>query len=258
MPRAAEIIELTKDDVEFRKNVYVDKEGARLPYRLFVPHSYSNKQSYPLVLWLHGGTGRGGDNLKQLTKQNELGTHFWISNDVQDKFPTFVLVPQCPSDQFWADPEINQPSKALLLSLEVLAKVQKEYSIDPERIYIVGQSMGGGGVWALLQNYPEKWAGAVVMSAYDNFTNVDAIARTPLWVFQGDQDTSVPVAMVRDMMKTLKKAHANLRYTEYRKTDHEVWTKAYAEPDLLSWLSSQRRNSIPHGQVGSGATSPSH
>jgi predicted peptidase len=254
----ARAVEVTKDDVDFRKIVYVSKDGARLPYRLYVPHSYSNQQKYPLVLWLHGGTGRGSDNLKQLDRQNQLGTHFWIAPDVQEKFPAFVLVPQCPSGEVWADPEFNQPSKALLLTIEILAKVQKDYSIDADRIYLAGQSMGGSGVWSLLQNYPEKWAGALVLSAYDTFTAPEAIAKIPLWVFQGDEDMSVPVDMVRDMMKQLKKLHANLRYTEYHKMDHEVWTKAFAEPDLLPWLSSQKRNQAAQGQLGSGAAPPSH
>jgi predicted peptidase len=254
----ARAVEVTKDDVDFRKIVYVSKDGARLPYRLYVPHSYSNQQKYPLVLWLHGGTGRGSDNLKQLDRQNQLGTHFWIAPDVQEKFPAFVLVPQCPSGEVWADPEFNQPSKALLLTIEILAKVQKDYSIDADRIYLAGQSMGGSGVWSLLQNYPEKWAGALVLSAYDTFTAPEAIAQIPLWVFQGDEDMSVPVDMVRDMMKQLKKVHANLRYTEYHKMDHEVWTKAFAEPELLPWLSSQKRNQAAQGQLGSGAAPPSH
>lgn len=255
---AVQAVEVTKDDVDFRKIVYVDKDGARLPYRLYVPHSYSPQQKYPLVLWLHGGAGRGSDNVKQLTRQNELGTHYWISPDVQAKFPAFVLIPQCPSDQQWSDPEFNQPSKALLLALGALGKVQKDYTIDPERIYVLGQSMGGSGVWSLLQNYPEKWAGAIVMSAYDTFTNPNAIAQIPLWVFQGDEDASVPVDMVRSMMKQLKKVHANLRYTEYHNMDHAVWTKAFAEPDLLSWLSSQKRNQAAQSQVGSGAAAPTH
>jgi predicted peptidase len=254
----AHTVEVTKDDVDFRKIVYLSKEGARLPYRLYVPHSYSNQQKYPLVLWLHGGTGRGSDNLKQLDKQNQLGTHFWIAPDVQERFPAFVLVPQCPSGEVWAEPEFNQPGKALLLTVEVLAKVQKDYSIDPDRIYVAGQSMGGSGVWSLLQNYPEKWAGALVLSAYDTFTDPEAIAQIPLWVFQGDEDMSVPVDMVRTMMKQLKKLHANSRYTEYHKMDHEVWTKAFAEPDLLPWLSSQKRRQAAQSQLGSGAATPSH
>jgi predicted peptidase len=246
--------ELTKDDVDFRKEVYVGNADARLPYRLFVPLGYDANRKYPLLLWLHGVDGRGSDNVRQLTHGNQLGTHFWITSAVQANFPVFVLAPQCPMGESWAEPEFNQPGKPLLLTVEILAKVQKEFSIDPDRVYIAGQSMGGLGVWSLLQMYTGKWAAAIVMSAYDTFSDVPAIAPVPLWVFQGDADRSVPVDMVRGMIRQLKKAHANLRYTEYHKSDHEVWSKAFAEPDLVPWLSAQKRSSAAEGQLGSGAT----
>ncbi len=245
--------ELTRDDIDFRKDVYVGKTKDRLPYRLFVPLGYDPDRKYPLFLWLHGVDGRGSDNVKQLTRENQIGTHFWITSEAQAQFPVFVLVPQCPSGEPWAEPEFSQPSKWLLLAVEVLAKVEKQFSIDPDRVYIGGQSMGGLGVWSLLQNYRGTWAGAIILSAYDTFSDVAAIAEVPLWVFQGDADQSVPVEMVRSMMRQLKKAHANLRYTEYHKCGHEVWYRAFAEPELLPWLSSQKRNLLPGGQVGSGA-----
>jgi predicted peptidase len=249
-------VEMTKDEVDFRKKVYVSKKGERLPYRLFVPTGYSSDQKYPLVLWLHGGEGRGSDNVQQIVHENQKGTHVWIAPEIQGKFPAFVLAPQCPMPENWAEPELNQPSKALLLSLEILASVQKEFSIDPDRVYLVGQAMGGLGVWSLLQTYPEKWAGAIIVAAYDNFTNTGAISRVPLWVFQGDEDQSVPITMVRDMMKQLKKAHANLRYTEYRKAEHKIWDRAFAEPELIPWLASQKRAAPATSQVGTSAMSP--
>ena len=243
---------LTKDDIDFRKDVYTSKNKQELPYRLFVPLGYDASRKYPLVLWLHGSDGRGNDNVKQLTRENQLGSHFWISGDIQRKFPMFVMAPQCPSGQNWAEPEFNQPSKWLTMAMEALAKVQKQFSIDPDRVYLAGQSMGGVAVWSLLQNYRGKWAGALVISAYDTFSNVPAIAEVPLWVFQGDEDPAVPTAMVRSMMAQLKKAHANVRYTEYHKLERDVWTKAFAEPDLFPWLSGQKRSSAAEGQVGSG------
>jgi predicted peptidase len=245
--------ELTQDDIDFRKGLYIGKSNARLPYRLFVPLGYDANRKYPLVLWLHGIDGRGSDNIKQLTKENQLGTHFWISSEVQTKFPVFVFAPQCPSGENWSEPEFNQPSKWLALTREALAKVEKDFSIDPDRVYLAGQSMGGLGVWSLLQNYRGQWAGAIVMSAYDTFSDIPAIAEVALWVFQGDEDQSVPVTMVRSMMAQLKKAHANLRYTEYHRIDHEVWKRAFAEPDLLPWISAQKRSAPAGSQVGSGA-----
>jgi predicted peptidase len=253
--------ELSKDDIEFRKKTYVSKKGERLQYRLFVPVTYSKERRYPLVLWLHGGEGRGSDNVHQITKSNEKGSHFWTSEENQQTFPAFVLAPQCPIDDNWADPELNEPSKALLLTIDALDSVEKEFSIDLDRVYIVGQSMGGLGVWALLQKYPEKWAAAIVISAYDNFTNPAIITHIPVWVFQGDADQTVPVDLVRQMMAQLKKLHANLRYTEYHKADHDVWNRAFVEPGLLPWLSAQTRGQpapAPPNQLGSSTSPANH
>jgi len=70
-----------------------------------------------------------------------------------------------------------------------------------------------GGLGSLLQTHSEKWAAAVVLAAYDNFTAPMSISRIPLWVFQGGADRSVSVDLVRTMMKQLRKLNANLRYT---------------------------------------------
>lgn len=233
--------QLTSDDIEFRKKTYADKAGARLPYRLYVPLGYDANRKYPLLVWLHGGDGRGSDNVKQLNGGNQIATHFLASDAVQLKLPMFILLPQCPSGDNWSDPDLNQPSEWLELTMGAIAEVQKEFSIDPDRLYLAGHSMGGLGVWSTLQAYPGKWAAALILSAYDSFTDVKALAQTPLWVFQGADDQTVPVTLVREMMKQLRKAHANLRYTEYPKTDHKVWKRAFAESDLVSWLSSQKR-----------------
>jgi predicted peptidase len=247
--------QLTHDDIEFRKKEYLNKKGERLPYRLFVPLGYDSNRKYPLLIWLHGGDGRGSDNVRQLNGGNQVGTHFFAGKEVQLQFPMFVLLPQCPSGDNWSDPDINQPTKWLELTMAALADVRKEFSIDPDRLYLAGQSMGGLGVWSTLQAYPGMWAAAVVLCAYDNFTDVSVLARMPIWVFQGKDDDTVPVLLVQGMMKQLKKAHANVRYTEYPKVGHDVWNKAFAEPELLPWLSSQKLGQR-EGQVGSGAAGP--
>src|SRR5713226_10733146 len=233
--------QLTKDDIEFRKKVYTNKTGDRLPYRLYVPLGYDANRKYPLLLWLHGGDGRGSDNVKQLNGGNQIATHFWAGKDVQLNFPMFELIPQCPSGDNWSDPDLNQPTKWFELTMSALADVEKEFSIDPDRIYLAGQSMGGLGVWALLQAQPDRWAAALVLCAFDNFTNVRSIARVPLWVFQGDADMVVPVDLVRRMVKDLKKSGAEPRYSEYHNAGHDVWLKVFAEPGLVPWLAAQKR-----------------
>jgi erythromycin esterase-like protein len=66
------------------------------------------------------------------------------------------------------------------------------------------------------------------------------------------------VDLVREMMKQRKKLNANLRYTEYHNVDHDVWNRAFAEPELVPWLSSRRRGKSAEGQVGTGAAPANH
>ena len=43
-------------------------------------------------------------------------------------------------------------------ALDILAEVEKDYRIDPCRVYLTGISMGGYGTWSLAARYPDRWA----------------------------------------------------------------------------------------------------
>jgi predicted peptidase len=237
---------VVKEEPPFRKKMYADKKGAKMPYRLFVPPGYDSSKKYPLIVWFHGGSGRGSNNEAQISNENEKGSHVWTTPNNQAIFPVLVLAPQCPHNENWANPELNEVAGPLQLAMEILALVQKDYSIDPDRIYLAGQSMGGLGVWSLLQTYPELWAGAIVVSSYDNFTNLPAITRVPLWMFQSEMDMTVPVDLVRQMVRQIKKAGGSPRYTEYHRIKNEAWDEAFGEAQLVPWLAAQKRGtSVP-------------
>src|SRR5258707_14255382 len=54
---------LKKDDVTFRKRADADKQGNKMPNRLFVPANYEASRKYPLIFWLHGAAGGGPEKL---------------------------------------------------------------------------------------------------------------------------------------------------------------------------------------------------
>jgi predicted peptidase len=224
----------------FFKKTYTNKSGNRMPYRIYVPDNYDANKKYPLIFFFHGG-GRGSNNEQQILHENFSGTHVWTQPANQAQFPAFVLAPQCPVDENWGNPDMNDVNPQLQMALQILAEVQKDYSIDADRIILVGQSMGGLGVWALTQSFPQNWAAAIIVGSYDNFTDVRALTRIPLWLFQGELDLTVPVVLIREMVKQLNKAHAQLHYTEYRKTNDEIWDRAFAEPQLVPWAAAQKR-----------------
>ena len=230
-----------KNDPAFFKKMYTDKKGNKMPYRVYVPENYEADKKYPLIVFFHSGSGRGFNNEQQILHENAMGAHVWTLPANQAQFPAFVLAPQCPVGSNWGDPDMNEINPKMQMALQILDTVQKDYSIDAGRIVLVGQSMGGLGVWALLQNLPDKWSAAVVLESYDNFTNLGAIAKVPLWLFQGDMDLIVPVDLFRTMVKQMRKAHAQLRYTEYHKMNQDIWDTVYAEPDLVPWVAAQKR-----------------
>jgi predicted peptidase len=67
------------------------------------------------------------------------------------------------------------------------------------------------------------------------------VGKTPVWVFHGDADLAVPVTESRNMVEALKAARGDVRYNEYPGVGHNSWDKAYAEPELFSWLMSQHK-----------------
>src|SRR5258706_15881893 len=90
---------LTKDDVTFRKRAYADKQGNKMPYRLFVPANYDPSQKYPLIFWLHGAAGRGSDKLQQNSSGKQNGKHVLAKPRNQAQLLALVLAAHCPAER---------------------------------------------------------------------------------------------------------------------------------------------------------------
>jgi predicted peptidase len=218
---------------------YRSPSGEAMPYRLFVPRDYDAARKYPIVLWLHGAAGRGTDNISQLSGGNSAGSHFWTTPENQAKYHAFVLAPQVDVRKGWARPHADTPPVAVRLALRILDQIEKQYSIDRAREYVVGQSMGGEGVWAALSTAPLRFAAAMALCAYGDASMIPRVAKVPVWIFQGDEDPLVPVTRAREWVAELRKAGGSPKYSEYPSIGHSVWDVAFSEPGLAAWLFSQ-------------------
>jgi predicted peptidase len=220
-------------------------DGGELLYRLLKPKDYDPQQKYPLVLFLHGAGERGSDNSAQLRHV----TAIFTAKENREKFPCFVLAPQCPDGQKWSDVDwgasrASQPEKAakpMALAVKLIGDLEKQYSIDPKRLYITGLSMGGYGTWDAIVRWPDMFAAAVPICGGGDETTADVIAKLPIWVFHGDKDGAVKVERSRNMVEALKKAGGSPKYTEYPGVGHNSWEPASKEPELLPWLFRQKR-----------------
>lgn len=234
---------LAADTNEFLARIHTNAAGRTLPYRLLLPKHYDPAQTYPVILYLHGAAGRGDDNAKPL----DWGPLLFLDPAVRDNYEFFLVVPQCPRGEGWAETALGSPagvkeSESLRLALDLVAEVlPKEFRIDPKRRYLTGVSMGGHAVWTTLVRRPGFFAAAVpVCSGGDSNIVTKAAAKCPVWAFHSDDDHLVPVQLARDLVKAWRKQGGVAKYTEYTGLKHSSWKKAYAEPELFEWLFRQR------------------
>jgi predicted peptidase len=221
-------------------------DNHKLPYRVLKPAKIEQGKKYPLVLFLHGAGERGNDNTAQLVH----GSTLFTKAENRAKYPAFVIFPQCPKNKKWVEVNWNdkrphtapkEPSESMRLTKALLDQFMKDHPVDPDRVYVMGLSMGGFGTWDFAQRYPDFVAAiAPICGGADN-TTAPKIKHIPIWAFHGAEDTAVWAERSRTMVDELKKAKGNIRYTEYDRVGHDSWNRAFAEKELLPWLFAQKR-----------------
>lgn len=222
-----------------------EANGKKLPYRFMKPEKVEEGKKYPLVIFLHGAGERGNDNQLPLVH----GVKEFAKPSSRKDYPCYLIAPQCPNGQKWAEVDWSarahatpeKPSESAQLLLQVLELLQKNHSIDPNRIYVTGLSMGGYGTWDLLTRHPGKFAAGIPVCGGGDETQAKKIAAIPVWVFHGAKDTAVKPERSRNMVKALEAAGGKPKYTEYPDVGHDSWNKAYADPETIKWLFSQKR-----------------
>ena len=126
--------------------------------------------------------------------------------------------------------------------MALIHSVADEYSVEKDRIYITGQSMGGGGAWGMVSFFPEMFAAAVPVCGVGSVASARRIVDNgvAIWAFHGSADPLVPVGASRDMIDALRAAGGSPKYTEYPGVKHDAWVDAYLEPTLHEWLFDQK------------------
>ena len=221
--------------------VFKNTSGDTLHYRLFIPPNYDPKKKYPMVVYLHGGGGRGIDNLKQIEGGNGFLIDLFTGNETQARYPSFVVAPQSPDEGWIADYRSVTPTRYLRLVNEFVGELQKTYPIDGARLYVAGQSMGGFGTLAIISEYPNMFAAGIPLCGGGDDSKASRLKSTPIWAFHGAKDEAVPVERSRTIVAAIRKAGGQAKYTEYPDTGHIIWPKVVTETELLPWLFAQRR-----------------
>lgn len=227
--------------------LFLQQEKTSLPYIIEEPLVIDENIKYPLVVCLHGAGGRGNDNMGRGSEA------FKVLNEkrIKEKYPSFLLVPQCPKQKKWVNVEwkfenysIDEIpiSDELHYVSELIDSIIRIYPIDKSKVYITGQSMGGFGTWDLILRRPELFAAAIPVCGGGDTSKVDRLRNIGVWIFHGEIDNKVPVEASREMYAAMKMKHIdNVKYTEFEGVKHNSWTPAWSNDLLIDWLFRQKK-----------------
>ncbi len=210
-------------------NKTVNVDGRAAQYVVYVPRDYDPAKAWPLVLFLHGAGERGNDGLAQ--SEVGLGRAIRLA---PDRFPCVVVMPQCPKDIWW--------DEATDIIAATLDATLSQYSIDRDRVYLTGLSMGGFGTWQYGARHADTFAALMPICGGGHPEDAGTLATVPIWAFHGAKDSVVKVDETRRMVDAVKQAGGLVRYTEYPDLDHNSWDAAYGDAEAIRWLLAQRKN----------------
>jgi predicted peptidase len=244
-------VQAVAQDLQEYKRKFMVTEQDTLPYRILFPKDYDPDRTYPLLLFLHGSGERGKDNELQLLHGGDL----FVREDIRENYPAFVVFPQCPEGVKWNNstwvpgngardytfPEEIEPNRTLDLLNLLFLSLRQTYTLDLDRIYIGGLSMGAMGTFEMVQRNPGVFAAAFAICGGAHPLSAPRLVDTSWWLFHGTDDTTVPVFHSRAMFEAMKTESIDVQLTEYPGVNHDSWTNAFAEPGLLPWLFSQHR-----------------
>lgn len=228
----------------FETRIY-DNGTHTLPYRMLKPNVYDPNVAYPLVIAFHGAGGTGTDNTSRaIEAMNQLS-----SKEVRSQYPAFVITPQSLGNWAatpWGNGRYDLDTTPITLSMtlvyEIIDALELEFNIDPKRIYVTGQSMGGFGAWDCVMRDPSRFAALVPMAGGGDPTKAATLLNVPIWNFHGAIDNVVATQGSRDMDAAMIAAgHRNWTYTEYPGVGHAVTGPAWDEVTLIPWIFSQTK-----------------
>jgi polyhydroxybutyrate depolymerase len=153
-------------------------------YLLYVPPTYDPATPTPLVISLHG--------FAQWPAHQSNLTHW---NTLADEYGFIVVHPSgtgFPKRWLAADPRADNPDVAFLAVL--IDQLEREYNIDPQRIYVNGLSNGGGMSFALACRLADRIAafGGVGGAYLYPWEACQPARPVPAILFHGDADPIVP------------------------------------------------------------------
>lgn len=242
----------------FVRIAYNDEiDGSTQFCRAYLPGDYSASRQWPVIVSLHGYNPANPEYVD------------WWSVDsrhhpIAESKGTIFIEPHGRGNAQYlgiGDRDV----------MHCLAEAKRRFSVDADRVYLTGDSMGGHGTWAIVTRHPDVFAAAApVYGGWDfrittvnspvnipapatemeafgferssSFSNAENLLHVPMLVIHGDADAVVHVANSRHAVQLLQRWGYNIRYHEMPGWAHEDLRQ---QATIADWLLTHRRVASP-------------
>ncbi|MDZ7815392.1 MAG: dienelactone hydrolase family protein [Planctomycetota bacterium] len=194
----------------------------------------ASREGVPLFINLHGGGNAKATN-----------DSAYDAAKGQYSVDGCLVVPRAPKDEVlsWGIGEMQALLDRVIFESNVLRKT------DPDKIYIMGYSMGGWGTLLLGPAMADRWA-AVASSAggeHVQRANPENLRNTPIIIQIGTEDHAYKrYELTKAFADAVKKLHEQdskgykIKYVEHEGMGHQIPDK-----DSAKWLAEHTRNPYP-------------
>jgi poly(3-hydroxybutyrate) depolymerase len=238
IPRSAQPALTASQKRVLECSYHLAEANADMPYTLFIPSTYDAKKPNALIVDLHGL------NITPLMQILFDGT-----TDLAEQYGYIVVAPMgfsvsggwgaragspVATAQKKPGSDVNYGSGELseIDAMTLLKSVREKYKVDPNRIYLMGHSMGGGGTYTLGARYKEIWAGLAPISGAGGIPTEEAAKAyvgVPILIYHGEKDSIVSPATSRRAALNLQAVGAQHLLVQVPGADHEFWIRRGAE-----------------------------
>lgn len=228
----------------FTHNIFRGRDGKSAPlhYYIYEPEKpYPPKIKFPLVLVLHGSPGNvyAAKALMQ-------------SAAMRRAYPAFIVAPVLPKQETWAFPaQFPEPlplksffigkKQSLPETVDLIRDLSQSLPVDTSRIYVIGCSEGGVGVYGAVRDYADVFAAGVVISGLWTAADVQNLTKLPLVIMHGALETTTPVGLARKVAEGIRAHGGNVSYIEMPHMDHACPSDIFYGQTTWNWLFSQQK-----------------
>jgi len=221
------------------------KPGQIDGYWIYLPEKSEPSKRRPVLVYLHGGNAVS-TNPRDARDEGPF-LHREKVDLVKDSFIVINPHLRAGSQTEWYDHSEQIKS--------IIDGVIREFSGDPDRIYLTGASKGGHGAWGLAKRDPRNYAALATIAGRINCsTPCEPLEEMPMWIIHNESDPSVSSDYAKSTLDILEN---DLGWKFQRKSaideaprskrivsifpaeGHDAWTNSYAQPALYRWMLDQ-------------------